>query len=101
MDTLNNHQLYTSRRLVKPRDLIPGHRYPLVKLQKVKTQAGHMALLADINIGDEPCKLFMPKSYCDIMSETDIAEINASNLDLLYVGPHGLSFEYKVKEREV
>lgn len=100
MDALNNHELYVPPRTLKPKDLVEGKPYPLVKMMRVMTKFGG-ALLAHIMFTqDEKCGIFLPQSYAKALTDEALAEINSKTMDLILVGAHYKTFKYELKERQ-
>lgn len=99
MEALNSIDLFTPLRIVRPSDLTLGGKYQLTNMYKSNTKHGE-ALSVNIMMGDEKVHLYLPKAYCDKVTDDQIEEINKSSLNLVYVGPHYRTFKYEFQKRE-
>jgi hypothetical protein len=60
------------------------HQYPIVHAERVNTRYVYSVLLAILDSPTTSVKLFLPKRYCDVVSDEDIEYIDSKRL-LLYL----------------
>jgi hypothetical protein len=72
---------------IKITTLMEGCRYPITGAQRVQTRLGPTVLLSIVS-DEREVKLFLPKRYAAVITDSDIEDINRANvkLFLLYQG---------------
>ena len=63
---------------VKIRDLVIATRYPILRAERVVTHLGHTVLLTIKNQTRYILKVFLPKRYARVVSDTDIVNVNTN-----------------------
>lgn len=110
LDRINGEEK-TYPRTLKPDDLIADHPYVLRKILRAKTRFPHGSILVFFeNVGKdkEYCGLFLPRSFAEKLSDTDVEVLNKQNLFMImslgeknpkngYV-PHKFRFESRAAE---
>ena len=58
------------------RDLKVNTKYPIIRAERAMTHLGHTVLLTVLDAPNSVLKLFLPKRYARVVSDTDIVHIN-------------------------
>ena len=66
----------SSIRTCKIKDLTINAQYPILGAERTVTHLGHTVILTILEGADTVLKVFLPKRYARVVSNTDIAHIN-------------------------
>lgn len=93
-----NANFFDARR-IKPEDLVVGHAYPLVKLERVNSEFGD-GIVAKLKLGDEIVFIYLPRHYSTKLGDAALDEINdkTNHFNLVYKGPSGKTYKYLLEK---
>ena len=66
----------SSIRTCKIRNLSVNTQYPILRAERAMTHLGHTVILTILEETDSVMKVFLPKRYARVVSDSDIAHIN-------------------------
>ena len=84
MELDRNFQMASACRSLTIGSLRPDQQYPVVHAERVNTRYGPSVLLAILENSTFSMKFFLPKRYCEVVSDEDTEVINSGRV-LLYL----------------